>query len=244
VWEGILGSEKVCVKVLRIYNGQINSQKRVLAVCGVHDFLYISLPDTAQASLRRGSSLEETETPECCTIFGCSDGVVTTRVEMDAQWHSNGLRGHSAPRGSNRPRECNIASDSGPTDFLRALGCGRGSQLSPHLSYGAWGFERCKCCICRAKWYPNNSLSFSKPNILIDGTGNARVCDFGLASIAQGKYSTGPKSDKGHTARWSAPEILFGECITSKQADIFAFGMVVVEVHASSKSCNGVEIVL
>jgi hypothetical protein len=43
------------------------------------------------------------------------------------------------------------------------------------------------------------------------------------------------KSDKGHTARWSAPEILFGECITSRQADIFAFGMVVVEVRALSE---------
>ena len=47
------------------------------------------------------------------------------------------------------------------------------------------------------------------------------------------------KSDKGHTARWSAPEILFGECITSRQADIFAFGMVVVEVRAISEDHHG-----
>ena len=78
-----------------------------------------------------------------------------------------------------------------------------------------------------------NLLTFSKPNILIDGRGHARVSDFGLASIAHGKYSTGVKSDKGHTVRWSAPEILFGIVPASKQADIFAFGMVVVEVCAA-----------
>ena len=83
-----------------------------------------------------------------------------------------------------------------------------------------------------SRWYRNTLLTISKPNILIDGSGYARVCDFGLASIAHGKYTTGIKSEKGHTARWSAPEILFGECTTSKQADIFAFGMVVIEVRA------------
>ena len=31
--------------------------------------------------------------------------------------------------------------------------------------------------------------------------------------------------------RWSAPEILFGTVPASKQADMFAFGMVVVEVR-------------
>lgn len=74
-------------------------------------------------------------------------------------------------------------------------------------------------------------MTCSKPNILIAGDGHARVSDFGLASIAHGKYSTGVKSDKGHTVRWSAPEVLFGTVPASKQADMFAFGMVVVEVR-------------
>jgi serine/threonine protein kinase len=74
-------------------------------------------------------------------------------------------------------------------------------------------------------------LMVSKPNILIDVDGHARVSDFGLASIAYGKYTTGPSSDKGHTVRWSAPEVLSGAIPASKQADIFAFGMVVVEVR-------------
>lgn len=37
VWEGMLGSEKVCVKVLRIYNAKTNDQKQALAVCGIRD---------------------------------------------------------------------------------------------------------------------------------------------------------------------------------------------------------------
>ena len=84
------------------------------------------------------------------------------------------------------------------------------------------------------KGQPRNSLTSSQPNILIDGHGHAQVSDFGLASIAHGKYSTGVKSDKGHTVRWSAPEVLFGAVPASKQADVFAFGMVVVEVRRAA----------
>lgn len=75
-------------------------------------------------------------------------------------------------------------------------------------------------------------LIASKPNILVDDDGHARVSDFGLASIAYGKYSSGIKSDKGRTVRWSAPEVLSGASSASKPADMFAFGMVVVEVCA------------
>ena len=78
-------------------------------------------------------------------------------------------------------------------------------------------------------------VDFPKSNILIDGSEHARICDFGLTSIAHGDYTTGLNPEIGHTARWSAPEILFGECTTSKQADMFSFGMVVVEVRTSSE---------
>lgn len=70
-------------------------------------------PDASQASLRRGSSLEETETPKCCTLPGCVTGVVTTRVEVGAEWHTNRICERKAPRGSNQPRECNGALDGG-----------------------------------------------------------------------------------------------------------------------------------
>lgn len=35
----------------------------------------------------------------------------------------------------------------------------------------------------------------------------------------------------GHTARWTAPEVMGGEGAVSKEADVFAFAMVMIEVH-------------
>ena len=46
MWEGTLGNEKVCVKVLRVYNPHANNQKRVLAVCGIRGFLCTQSPLT------------------------------------------------------------------------------------------------------------------------------------------------------------------------------------------------------
>ena len=37
--------------------------------------------------------------------------------------------------------------------------------------------------------------------------------------------------DKGHTARWTAPEILNEQGTYSKEADIFSFALVMIEVH-------------
>jgi len=44
-------------------------------------------------------------------------------------------------------------------------------------------------------------LTPPKPNILIGGHGRTRVSDFGLTSIALGKYSTGIESERVHTVR-------------------------------------------
>ena len=41
----------------------------------------------------------------------------------------------------------------------------------------------------------------------------------------------------GHTARWTAPEILDGEGWVSKQTDIFSFAMVMIEVHQREPFC-------
>jgi len=43
VWEGMLGSEKVCVKVLRIRPAHEGDHKSALAVCDIRDFLCFSL---------------------------------------------------------------------------------------------------------------------------------------------------------------------------------------------------------
>ena len=65
----------------------------------------------------------------------------------------------------------------------------------------------------------------------MDDEGHARISDFGLATIAQDFDSMRSMSeDHGHTARWTAPEILKETGTYSKEADVFSFAMVMIEV--------------
>ena len=66
-----------------------------------------------------------------------------------------------------------------------------------------------------------------QPNILVDLTGRARITDFGPEVVTQ--YLT--SDDNGHTPRWTAPEILNEQGTYSKEADIFSFAMVMIEVR-------------
>ena len=66
----------------------------------------------------------------------------------------------------------------------------------------------------------------------MDVAGRARITDFGLATVTQNLDSIRSASDdRGHTARWTAPEILNEEATHSKEADVFSFAMVMVEVR-------------
>jgi len=65
----------------------------------------------------------------------------------------------------------------------------------------------------------------------VDATGHARITDFGIATVI-GKMEP-IRSDPvvhGNAARWTAPEILSGGVSFSKEADIFSFAMVMIEV--------------
>jgi serine/threonine protein kinase len=73
-------------------------------------------------------------------------------------------------------------------------------------------------------------LTPGQPNILIKSDGHACLADFGLASIVQGNDSIVPTHADGYTARWTAPEILKGANKITREADVFSFGMVVMEV--------------
>ena len=62
---------------------------------------------------------------------------------------------------------------------------------------------------------------------MVDASGCARITDFGLAhnhGDAEEPHVT------AGTARWTAPEILEAKGTSSKGADVFSFGMVMVEV--------------
>ena len=74
-------------------------------------------------------------------------------------------------------------------------------------------------------------LILGQPNVLIDAFGDARIVDFGFATVTQNLDSVRSLSCQGgQTLRWSAPEVLNGER-HSEEADIFAFAMVMVEVR-------------
>ena len=71
-----------------------------------------------------------------------------------------------------------------------------------------------------------------QPNILIDGNHRAQLTDFGLATVTQNLDSIRSTSEHGgHTARWTAPEILNDVGTYSKEADVFSFAMVMIEVR-------------
>lgn len=76
------------------------------------------------------------------------------------------------------------------------------------------------------------AITSGQPNILVDDASCPRITDFGLAMVAQNQDSVrSAQGDHGHTARWTAPEILSGEGTYSKEADVFSFAMVMVEVR-------------
>jgi serine/threonine protein kinase len=66
----------------------------------------------------------------------------------------------------------------------------------------------------------------------VDGTGHARITDFGLVLTTQNVDSIrGASIEHDHSAGWIAPEILDGRGTYSKEADVFSFAGVAIEVR-------------
>jgi len=63
---------------------------------------------------------------------------------------------------------------------------------------------------------------------MVDASGCARITDFGLAQD-HGAVG-GTEITPAGTARWTAPEILQDKGTLSKEADVFSFAMVMIEV--------------
>ncbi|KAF9785448.1 kinase-like domain-containing protein [Thelephora terrestris] len=92
-----------------------------------------------------------------------------------------------------------------------------------------------------SEWMPNGTLReyvnknpgvnrVGLPNVLIDCTGHACLADFGLASVVRGLGSVLITEVQGYTKRWAAPEVLGSGDRSTREADVFAFGMVVMKV--------------
>lgn len=81
--------------------------------------------------------------------------------------------------------------------------------------------------------HPTVVLTPGKSSILVDNSGHARIAGFGFATVTQDHDFIGNGSgDHGPTPRWIAPEILHcNQGSYTRQADVFSFAMVVIEVH-------------
>ena len=67
-------------------------------------------------------------------------------------------------------------------------------------------------------------------SILIDHDGHARLADFELLSIDIVYELSSAKLKSGYRRAFVAPEILEGADAITPEADVFAFGMLVIEV--------------
>lgn len=76
----------------------------------------------------------------------------------------------------------------------------------------------------------------SQANILINNETPPRACiaDFGLCAIAPTTYFGTTKAGGGGTFGYMAPELFSENAEASKEADMYAFGMVVYEVITGS----------
>ena len=73
-------------------------------------------------------------------------------------------------------------------------------------------------------------ISLYQSNVLISRRGRARLTDFGFTSVVRGLNSVRAPELQGCTLRWAAPEVIRGESGGTQGADIYSFGMVVIEV--------------
>jgi serine/threonine protein kinase len=75
-------------------------------------------------------------------------------------------------------------------------------------------------------------LTVKQSNILVDVTGYAQITDIGLAIITRGPDSIrGALTGRDNSVRWIAPEILSNQGTYSKEADVFSFAGVTIEVR-------------
>ena len=76
--------------------------------------------------------------------------------------------------------------------------------------------------------FQTSPVTLGKSSIVVDRDGHARLADFELPSIVHEVNSA--ELENGYTTALAAPEILEGADAITPEVDVFAFGMVVIEV--------------
>ena len=227
VYEGILGSSRVCIKRVRVY-AQDDSQQDVKVRYRRRRFPCLLSLTKLTGLLQRGRNVEALDAPKYRAPPGCYYYPAPAHFELDVRRGSDGTH-QEIPR-------CR------PTRTCRFLSCCTYPHVYPH--YQLSDVARGLCYLhssnvihgdLRGVRSPNSRFSTvltpSQTNVLVDNSGRARIADFGVATVTQNLNSMGTASlQRGHTLRWTAPEVLNGEKY-SKEADTFSFAMVMIEVR-------------
>ena len=99
-----------------------------------------------------------------------------------------------------------------PLELQRVL------MISRQVALGVYYLHCCKP--------PVLHLDLKSANVLLDGHGIAKVCDFGLAHL---KLGADVRTDRMGSPMWTSPEVLKGEARNEK-ADTYSYGMLLFEL--------------
>ena len=227
MYEGSLDGSRVCIKRVKAYV-QDGSQKADRVRYWRRGRFPHSPPLTKPIDLlSRSHNVEKLETPKCSTATRYYYHLLPTRFESDV-WGD-------LPEYMEKHLDADRLVLVGMLPLCSFRACFR-CQLSD-VTKGLYYLHSRNVIhgdLKGVRRFPKSCstspLTSYQPNILVDDSGHARVADFGLAAVAQNFDSMSVSAQRGHTLRWSAPEVLYGgRC--SKEADIFAFAMIMIEVR-------------
>ncbi|KDN33572.1 hypothetical protein RSAG8_13335, partial [Rhizoctonia solani AG-8 WAC10335] len=73
------------------------------------------------------------------------------------------------------------------------------------------------------------------PNVLVSDTGAIQITDFGVSIMDHQEIEFSATSSGRGTQRWQAPEILTGKTDSTREADVYALGMTMVEIYTGEQ---------
>lgn len=158
-------------------------------------------------------------------------GVTTRPPQIASEWMPRGNLTTYANSSPDRDRVYLVSLLSLPNTLSQLSSVGRrckGPRLHPLSRCDSWrseGGERSQIPLASG-----SLMVIPQPNILVDGSGHARITDFGLAQSSLGVVS----KPERQSMRWTAPEVLAETGAPSTEADVFSFGMIMVEVCSNS----------
>ena len=224
MYQGTLDGSKVCIKRMRVYSKE--DIQEGTKVC----FDSIVFPAHHQRDVqifyREAVMWKRLTHPNILPLLG----ITLTPLQLISTWMSGGdLTGYI----KNHPDVDRLVLVCDLT--LVFIPCLPHYQLSDVIK-GLCYLHSCNVVhgdlkgVCKYSKFHFTVLTPGQPNILVDDYGNARIADFGFTTVTQNSDSMGAVScHHGNTPRWTAPEVL-KEGPYSKEADIFAFAMVMIEV--------------